>query len=189
MRGRRRERIEATVDRAAAASLAVAVAFSLLVALSGMVARPQLAVGAIAAALAVYALTARFLRSVGPTAPRLPLRVFTPADLRFDEPEELLLTEQVELVLTEQVELVLTDADRLKPAKAAGGELALDDILAQLGPKARVVRLFDPVAMPTPGQLSDRIERHLRADDTPARLADASEALYQALNELRRSLH
>jgi hypothetical protein len=64
----------------------------------------------------------------------------------------------------------------------------LNDILEKLGPQSRVVRLFDPAAMPTPAQLNDRIERHLRAGSRPTPPADASEALYQALDELRRSL-
>jgi hypothetical protein len=64
----------------------------------------------------------------------------------------------------------------------------LSDILAKLGPDSRVVRLFDPAAMPTPAQLNDRIERHLRSSSQQAGQPDASDALYQALNELRRSL-
>jgi hypothetical protein len=117
---------------------------------------------------------------------------------------ELLLTEPVELLLTDPVELILTDADRVPTAPThAPEELMLDDILAELGPDSRVVRLFDPAAMPTPGQLNARIERHLGegtspiappdaspADASPADAspADASQALYDALAELRRSL-
>ena len=61
--------------------------------------------------------------------------------------------------------------------------LSLDDILAQLGPDSRVVRLFDPAAMPSPAALSARIDRHLEPSQV-----DASEALHEALAELRRSL-
>ena len=64
----------------------------------------------------------------------------------------------------------------------------LDDILAELGPNSRVVRLFDPAAMPTPGQLNARIERHLGEGTSPTASPDASQALYDALAELRRSL-
>ena len=86
-------------------------------------------------------------------------------------------------------ELVLTDADRFAPPESEGaGELALQDILAELGPNSRVVRLFDPAAMPTPGQLNARIERHLGEEDSAATAPDASQALYDALTELRRSL-
>jgi hypothetical protein len=66
--------------------------------------------------------------------------------------------------------------------------LVLDDILADLGPDSRVVRLFDPAAMPTPGQLNARIARHLDRDAAPVASHDASQALHDALAELRRSL-
>ena len=49
-------------------------------------------------------------------------------------------------------------------------ELLLDDVLANAGPDSRVVRLFDPVAAPR------------------AAPPDASQALYDALAKLRRSL-
>jgi hypothetical protein len=117
----------------------------------------------------------------------------------FGPTEELLLTERVaphdELLLTDRIapagELVLTDADRVD------GPLMLDDILADLAPDSRVVRLFDRKAMPAPataGQLHSRIAAHL-ADgappdappDDPAS-SDASQALSAALAELRRSL-
>ena len=108
------------------------------------------------------------------------------------EPEELLLTERLgkadELLLTERLddagELLLTDADRVD------SPLLLDDILAEMGPQSRVVRLFDRKAMasPSPGELQARIAHHL--DDGAARTApsDASQALSAALAELRRSL-
>lgn len=65
---------------------------------------------------------------------------------------------------------LLAEADRGIAAKAAD-ELVLDDILAALGPESRVVRLFEPDAMQAP------------------RTADGSQALHDALAELRRSLH
>jgi hypothetical protein len=68
-------------------------------------------------------------------------------------------------------------------------ELLLDDVLAELGPDSRVVRLFDPAAMPTPAELQARIARHLgSARPGPAPEVDASQALHEALAELRRSL-
>ena len=95
------------------------------------------------------------------------------------KPDELLLTD-----IVEPDELLLTDFDRLRP-----DELMLDDILAELGPDSRVVRLFDPNAIPTPGQLNDRIARHIREGSSPAPAPpDASQALHDALAELRRSL-
>jgi hypothetical protein len=106
-------------------------------------------------------------------------------------PGELLLTEADR---REPVELLLTEADRLHPGElfltdrlhpARQEPLVLDDILAELGPDARVVRLFDRKAMPTPGQLKSRIDSHL--NQRPAQ-AEAAKALSDALAELRRSL-
>jgi hypothetical protein len=91
-------------------------------------------------------------------------------------------------------ELLLTDADRLievypeDSRGADGGELLLDDVLAVLRPDARVVRLFDVNALPTPGQLQASIDRHLGSSGSRSAPPDASEALHQALAELRRSL-
>jgi hypothetical protein len=81
-------------------------------------------------------------------------------------------------VSTRPAELVLTDDDRL------ADELLLEDALPQVAPDSRVVQLFDPAAMPTAGQLKERIDRHLEraSSDSPA---DASQALYDALAELR----
>ena len=68
-------------------------------------------------------------------------------------------------------ELLLTDF--VRPAQASEDALVLDDMLAKPGLDSRVVQLFDPDAMPAPEQ------------DVPA---DASQALHDALAELRRSL-
>lgn len=66
-------------------------------------------------------------------------------------------------------------------------ELLLDDPLPLPPENSRVVQLFAPQSMPTAGQLAHRIDRHLghaplleRQDDT--------DALHEALEELRRSL-
>jgi hypothetical protein len=68
-------------------------------------------------------------------------------------------------------------------------ELLLDDVLAELRPDSRVVRLFDPATMPTPAELQARIARHLGSGGPgPAPEVDASQALHEALAELRRSL-
>lgn len=178
MRGGKRERIEKAVDQAASAALAGAVGFGLSMLLPGTFLQRYLVAGSVG--LAVFLLSFRLLRRLGSRVPDFEVRTFQLRDLSFDEPQELLLTEQVELLLT--------DADRLRPQRSTEEELVLNDILQTLGPQSRVVRLFDPAAMPTPGQLNDRIERHLAAGSRPAALGDASEALYQALNELRRSL-
>jgi hypothetical protein len=89
-------------------------------------------------------------------------------------------------------ELLLTDADRFGPSHsptAAGEPLELNDILEAIGPESRVVRLFDSAAMPTPRELMDRIGGHLEVSAPPAAPPDASQALYDALAELRQSLN
>ena len=188
MRGRREERIEAAIDHLAAAALGCAMAYALMRLLD-----VQLVLCALAAGL-TYGAAARLLRSVEPHRRQFDFPVFRIADLELADAGELLLTDRLELtnsselLLTEQVELVLTDADRLSPRRdSSSGELVLDDILAELGPQSRVVRLFDPNAA-TPAHLNARIERHLRGSDADAATGDATEALHHALAELRRSL-
>lgn len=88
-------------------------------------------------------------------------------------------------------ELVLTHADQLPPATATlirDDPLELDDILHDVAPDARVVQLFDPAAMPTPAQIKARIDRHLQRGAQSAALPDESQALVDALTELRQSL-
>lgn len=80
---------------------------------------------------------------------------------------------------------LLAEADR--SLAHAEDELVLEDILAALGPNFRVVRLFEPGNMPTPAQMKARIDRHLEGDGTAA--PDASQALHDALADLRRSLN
>jgi hypothetical protein len=123
--------------------------------------------------------------------PQYDVRVFDVREIETAEPDELLLTAADEL----GDELLLTDADRVGDellltdrvglVSQADEMLILDDILAELGPDSRVVRLFDRKAMPTPGQLKSRIDHHI--GQGPAQ-SDASQALSDALAELRRSL-
>lgn len=83
-------------------------------------------------------------------------------------------------------ELMLTDL--VGSGSAPDEPLVLDDILAEIGPDSRVVRLFDPAAMPPAGQPIDRIEQHLGEAGSQSAPPDASQALHEALAELRRSL-
>jgi hypothetical protein len=72
--------------------------------------------------------------------------------------------------------------------------LLLDDPLTEPETDSRVVQLFAHAPLPTPGQLKERIDRHLATGtmhvvhefEGPA--ADAADALYAALADLRRSL-
>ena len=129
-------------------------------------------VGAEAAAAALFAnlLSSRALSAVEPASRKMPVPVF---DVR-----EVPAIEQPELLLTERVELAVPERD----------ELLLDDILDQLEPDSRVVRLFDPAAMPTAGELKSRIDRHLDGESSAAQSSDAAQALHDALAELRRSI-
>ena len=66
--------------------------------------------------------------------------------------------------------------------------LVLDDVLHAVGPDARVVRLFDASKMPSPAELKARVDRYLGQGASWAKSPDASQALVEALTELRRSL-
>lgn len=74
------------------------------------------------------------------------------------------------------------------------GELLLDDVLVPVAPESRVVRLFSGGRLPTPGELSRTIDCHLGAErggtpeSAPRPAGDQSEALFQALAELREAL-
>lgn len=72
---------------------------------------------------------------------------------------------------------------------AAASALDLEVELPAIGPNSRVVQLFGFPAQATAGELAIRIDRHLaRRDDPEAAPADASEELFDALHQLRRSL-
>ena len=162
-------RIEANIDRAAAALFALAAAYSTWALVANALVQPSRAAAAAAAAIVGFAAAIRLLRSVQPEVPRLPVPVFDVREMEPIEPEELLLTEAY-------------------PQAAVEEPLVLDDVLAELEPDSRVVRLFDPAAMPTAGELDRRIQRHMERGAPPAPPPDASQALHDALAELRKSL-
>jgi crotonobetainyl-CoA:carnitine CoA-transferase CaiB-like acyl-CoA transferase len=102
---------------------------------------------------------------------------------------ELLLTPDMKAA--ERKSVPAADQERLPSTVSSSSiELLLSDALGQPDPDSRVVQLFDPARMPTAGELKSRIDRHLgkntytRAEQQP----DASDALYEALADLRRSL-
>lgn len=166
MRAGHIERIETAVQRVAAASFGGAVAFATYGLLRPVADEPGRGAFTAAAAFAAYVLCARLLDRVDAATGRFPVRAF-------------------DVGAIEQAAAESPAADSEPPADEP---LVLDDILAEISPDARVVRLFDPAAMPTPGQLRARIDRHLQDCDPTAGLVDASQALYDALAELRRSL-
>lgn len=160
--------IEAIIDRAASGLFGIASGYAAWGLLATLTPPQRDAASAAVGALA-YALVVRVLRSVRPNGRRLPVPVFDVREIDAVGPEELLLTERFDPPLAEE-------------------PLVLDDILGELMPDSRVVRLFDPAAMPTAGELNDRIQQHLVRGAPRAPLQDASQALHDALAELRRSL-
>jgi hypothetical protein len=160
--------VEKNVDRLAAALFAAASAFAAHAWLRVGAGPPLLAAGTAAAGLLAFYLCLRMLSAVQPAQPRLPVPIF---DVREVEPFD---------------ETAAALADSAEPPPAGEEPLLLDDILAGIEPDSRVVRLFDPAAMPTAGELQSRIDRHL--DGSAERNADAAQALHDALAELRRSI-
>jgi len=161
---RRTQLIEGIVSLVAAAILAAAVGYAV-----GRLTPSMVTVGGAAASALFISLLV--LRSIGPSDREFALGQFALAELAFEELDELLLTE----------------ADKID-SSTGNNELVLDDVLANLGDDSRVVRLFDAAAMPTPGQLRARIDRHLDQARPASEAPDASAALHEALAELRSSL-
>jgi hypothetical protein len=184
-------RIEKAVDRAAAAMFALACAYATH-AWFAAIAGPFLIAKTAAAAVFAYLVCTHALGSVQPRSRKLAVPMFDVREIA-DEPDELLLTERYEpdeLLLIDRYEpdeLLLTERYET-PGESAEEPLVLDDILEQLSPDSRVVRLFDPAAMPTPAQLKSRIDRHLDGAAPEVQAPDASQALHEALAELRRAI-
>ena len=166
-------RIEKGLDRSASVLFGAAAAYACWAWLSPTLERLTATAAAGAIFAAAYSVTVRALGAVQPKKARR-LRVF---DVREVGPG--ILTEEP---AAEPEEPAFDPEDPEVDADA----LVLDDILAKLAPDSRVVRLFDKDAMPTPAQLRARIEDHL--DMGASSSADASQALHEALAELRRSL-
>lgn len=139
-----------------------------------------------------FAMAFAMLRLVPPEARRLALPEFQIAPL---EADELLLDDVVtddELLLNRVYagvdELLLDEPMRGRLQLDAVAELLLDDPLLVPPADSRVVQLFADDRMPSAGQLKQRIDRHLAAGERPAASRDASDALTDALAELRRSM-
>ena len=171
-------RMESLAERGASIVLGGAVAYAALRWLAATIVEPQLALFAAVAGVISCFICVRALKARAERGPQFAVPIFNVNELDGFEMDELLLTERL------PDELLLTDADRLDSAVP----LELDDILARIGPDSRVVRLFDRKAMPTPGQLKTRIDSHLEQAAPSHAQPDASQALSDALAELRRSL-
>ena len=164
-------RIEKTVDLGAAGLFALACGYASHIGFAAAAAMPIAGAETVAAVVLAFVIAFRVLSHVQPETRRLRVPIF---DVRDVEP-----IGEAELLLTERVEPPASPAD--------ADALLLDDILAELGPDSRVVRLFDPAAMPTAGELGSRIDQHL-CNDVGAQTADAAQALHDALADLRRSI-
>jgi hypothetical protein len=160
-------KIEKNVERLASALFGAAVGYAAYQWFALFVPQPRLGALTGGAFAIGYLMCTRTLNAFHGERRRYPVPVF---DLRTIEPVPLEVLE-------------LTDADRVPQPEP----LELDDVLAELGPDARVVRLFDRSAMPTPGQLKARIDSHL-GQGPAASVSDASQALSDALAELRQAL-
>lgn len=167
-------RIEKTVDGAASALFAAAVGYAACSWLVAQVANPILALESGTATAVALMFSHRLLSAVQPRARRLPVPIFDVRDI-----------EHLNAEPAEEAPLDLVDVFEPSPPEQP---LDLTDILTELGSDARVVRLFDPSAMPTPAELKDRIDDHLDPTPDAAKSADAAQALHEALAELRRSL-
>lgn len=179
------DRIESTMDRAAAALFAAAVAYASFTALRWSLSALQASACAGLSAITAFLLCSRAM-TLAAGAPRsLPVPVFDVRELEPFGADELVLTEADrvgdELLLTEadrvRDELLLTEADRVLPAE--------QPVAAT---ESRVVQLFNRAAMPTPGELKSRVDDHLAEASARPAPSDASQALAAALAELRRSL-
>ena len=156
------DRIEAAIDGTAAMLFAGAVVFAVMRAVESP--SPALA-GAGVAFLSAFLI----LRSVRPSEPQFGIAGF---DLQSGPVGAL-------------DELVLSDSDRV--AAPDEDELVLDDELPEPEPDSRVVRLFDPSAMPADPPGVGFGGRFSGASAVPAP-PDASQALHEALAKLRHSL-
>lgn len=141
-----------------------------------------------AGGLALFGLGMVAMRAVPPARPILSLPEFALEPVMLD----ILLLDEVaeEPLLLDQLyqeEPLLLDVYYEEEA------LLLQDALAAPPEDSRVIQLFAGQALPTAGELRDRIDRHLAAAPTaatilPPRQPDASAALFAALDELKRSL-
>jgi len=171
MRAELARRVEKNIQRASSAAFAVAVGYAAYTWLAGFAVQPQLGAETGGAAAIAYLVASRALNAVRPRGSEMPVKMF---DLRAIDP-------------IAPAELLLGVEDRYEPAVEA--PLELDDILAEIGPDSRIVRLFDPAAMPTPGELKSRIDHHLDGQSSSdSQSAEAAQALHEALAELRRSV-
>lgn len=139
----------------------------------------------------MFVLAFAVMRLIPPEQRMLPLPAFEPSVALDDVmllddvlADDELLLDQLVAALDE----LLLDQPLVEAATTAVAELLLDDPLPAPAADSRVVQLFAAGRMPTAGQLKQRIDRHLAEGERPVVTSDASDALSEALAELRRSL-
>lgn len=166
------------VEVAGAAAPAVAAAFAAarLAPVNGW----PIDIAALAGLSGVFVAAFLAMRMAPGEARHLALPDFEPAVI----PDDVLLLDQA---YAQPGELLL-DQPLVEAEIEAVAELLLDDALPAPTPESRVVQLFAAGRMPTAGQLKDRIDRHLADGEGGAERSYASDALSDALAELRRSL-
>lgn len=172
-------RFDWLAELAGAAALALAGGYAALKAApSFMLPPPGAMTGAGFGGFAVGLLA---MRLVNPAPRRLAIRTFELNEIEGQEDAGALLLDTIY-----EEPLLLEDV--------ADDSLLLVDALEAAQPDSRVVRLFAHQPIPTPGELKNRIDRHLAGaprqpfPSTTSPAADASQALYAALDELKRSL-
>lgn len=180
--------VESALESAAAASFGACVGYSAWLAAPAVEANQYLFMLG-GGALGFFAVAAG-VQQFGAKSYSIP--AFPVVPIESADPGEMLLTEPVAAAVQDgrPDELVLTLEHRLAATRHTANEvevLLLDDMLTQPGPDSRVVQLFDPAAIPTPGALRSRIDRHLQDQQTSG-YPDAAQALHEALADLRRSL-
>lgn len=182
--------IESGFDRVASTLFALACAYAAFSWLAARLPHPALFAETATAWGLAYLLCLRFLRAVHPRLHKIEVPIF---DLREIDPIDspvLLLTD-----LLEQEYGQRAADENFAVAEPVGCEvdpgqepLLLDDILAELGPDSRVVRLFGTGTVPTAGELKTRIDRHLDREASESQSRDAAQELHEALAKLRRSI-
>lgn len=134
------------------------------------------------AGIVVFAAAFAVMRMIPAEPHFLALPAFT-----VESPDDELLLDQPYRANAALDELLL-DQVLVEAASEAVAELLLDDPLPATAPESRVVQLFADGRMPTAGQLVSRIDQHLAEGGKAEPASDASDALSEALAELRRSL-
>lgn len=162
-------RIEKGVDRGASALFGLACGYAAYGWFSAQAQQPLLVIETAAACVLAYLLSLRVLSTVQPEPRKLPVQVF---DVREVEPME--------------PPKPLTEADASIAAEPE--PLLLEDELPEPQADSRVVRLFDPAAMPPAREPDLAAERRPDEQPSAAQSADAAQALHDALAELRRSI-